>query len=508
MAPSLLNPFLRRLAFVALAIAASLRAELVLPAFLGDGAILQRGQPINLSGADQPGQRVTLVFAPGTFTAVTAADGRWQIALPPLTAGGPHTLVFTGSTTRTVADVLIGEVWLASGQSNMVWPVRDATEREALLAAADTRPAVRILTVPVRWADAPLADTDLGGAWTPAPAIRARPGDTSAVALAFALRLENALGVPVGVVVSAVNGSPIQSWFPREKMPGSPFARDGVSWERQRHDPGFCQTLEEFYRHRQARRDALVKKDPAPPREPVNPTYLPGASHHAMIAPLDHFPVAGILWYQGEANVTDGPRYATKLSALLAEWRAARARADLPLLLAKLAPYDYTRNPTAELPAFWAAQDDFVRTNQHTGAITVHDLVDDTANIHPPRKQEVGERFADLALRLVYQIKDTPPPPTLRSAALRGDEVVLSFDPPGLVLSTRDGAAPAEFGLAADTGDFVPVAARIEADTVSLTVPAGLRPARVRLGLVNTSRPNLTDDATRPVPAFTAPVAP
>lgn len=377
------------LAGALLAVAAPARAQLRLPSTFGSHMVLQQKTAVRFWGWAGPSEEVKVVasWAKEPLVAKTAATtARFEVLLPTPEAGGPHTLRVEGRSERLVLeDVMVGEVWFASGQSNMEWtPDSGIDDAAAAIAAAD-RPNLRFFTVPKSVAATPQVDGP--GHWsvsTPETMRRA-----SAVGYFFARRLDDALHLPVGVVNASWGGSPVETWM----------------------------------------RPELVQSDPVLAQEAAanNPTWspiLPGAAYHAMVAPWLGFPIAGAIWYQGEANVSHAGSYSTLLEKLILGWRADWGR-DFPFYFVQIAPYKYGEDEKA---ARLREQQQQTLRVPGTGMVVTGDITSDPADIHPKNKKDVGLRLANLALAGTYGMAGIPAKsPTYASHAVAKGRVVVSF---------------------------------------------------------------------------------
>jgi sialate O-acetylesterase len=456
-------------------VSAVVRAEVVLPRVFGHHMVLQRGKPLTVWGNAAVGEEVTVRFSERSARTYAGMDGRWQVVLPAFPASAvPADLVIQGTNTIVLQDILVGEVWLCSGQSNMEYTLRKNSKVSPELGEKyriDGRSPVEVLDAPrpaaIRWflvnrKTLPQPDSAHAG-WLPAtdPSVRT----FSAPAYFFAEELQRKLGVPVGVIASAVPGSRIEPWI-----------------------------------------DATVYRETFSVEEGD-----PGKFFTPMIRPLAPLSLAGILWYQGESNCFLGETdsYTRKLKTLISNWRTVWNDAALPFYFVQLAPYRYSAASgkvllTREsLPAFWEAQE-AVLTEPYIGMVTITDLIVDPGDLHPPFKWEIGRRLARLALSDTYQRKDeTDSGPVLRQAETRGQNLVLSFGKTGAGLASRDGKYLTGFELAGNDGVFVPVEADIISPTeIRVHTRTVKHPVSVRFGWDEVGQANLVNRAGRPARPF------
>lgn len=492
-------------------------AAVRLPHVFGDHMVLQRERPIPVWGWAEPGEKVAVrLAAAAPATATADAQGRWRVDLPAQPAGGPHPLVVKASNEITIQDVLIGEVWLCSGQSNMQWTL-DSADNAAQEIAAANHPQIRHLEVPRLPADTPTDDRDM--AWQECSPETA--GKFSAVAYFFGRHLHKELGVPIGLLNSSWGGTRIEPWTPLHGFdgidtlagiradvaaadPASPAYRSGVT--------AFLDAQSAWNR---AARDKLAQGQAVAPDAPAYPPSLmpltsrpsamqqPTALYNGMIHPLVPFGLRGAIWYQGESNHGEGMLYVDKTRALLQGWRKAWGRDDIPFYFVQIAPYHYDNEAPGILPQFWAAQTACLQI-AGTGMAVVSD-VGNTKDIHPRNKQEAGRRLALIALARDYGKKDVVySGPVFRNLEPRGSSVVVHFDHAQGGLATRDGKAPDWFEVAGDGTGWVKADARLDGEAVVLTAAGVQAPTRVRFAWHKLAEPNLVNRAGLPASAFRA----
>ncbi len=472
--------------------------------------VLQRGRPVPIWGWADPGEPVDVELAGESglvarAQATGAADGRWRVALPPLEAGGPFTLRVRGRNTLTVQDVLVGEVWLCSGQSNMEWELRDAIDGARHVAAAHD-PSLRLLLVPQDPAGRPRDDADL--AWQACEPETAE--GFSAVAYFFGRELRERLGVPVGLVDAAWGGTAIEPWTPPEgfaAVPSLAGLSEQVARAEGEYAAALAPRLDELDAWAAAAAAALADGTPVPPRpelpeHPLRSEKQPTGLWNGMVAPLRPFALAGALWYQGEQNIDDGALYHDKLVGLIEGWRRAWGQGDFPFYFVQIAPFRYETGPFA-LPELREAQRATLALPQTGMAVTTD--VGDLDDIHPRDKQTVGHRLALLARGRTYGeqgLVDSGPLPGALSAEDGGLRV--RFTSVGSGLQTRDGLPPDAFELAGADGVFVPARGRIDGASVLLSADAVPSPRAVRFGWHQESRPNLVNREGLPASPFRA----
>ncbi len=455
-----------------------------------DHMVLQRDQALPVWGTAKPGEAITVAFAGQVKTTTADAGGTWKVKLDPLPASsdGRELTVKSGSAESRVADVVVGDVWLCSGQSNMHFRMASVEDAAKEIAGMD-RPAVRFFTVAQRFGQQPLDEVE--GRWLPlTPATAA---ECSAVACYFGAALQAKLGVPVGLVVSSVGGTRIESWMRREtlaatgesaslvakwqEVPAGEFARIGAAYaefQRQRDQV-----------HPVAVREAKAQGKPVPP-PPVAPKLrchdAPSALHNGMIDPLQPFPIRGAIWYQGESNSGQPRPYEKLLPAMIADWRKVWGK-DLPFLFVQLASYRATH------PAFREAQQRIWQNTPHT-AMAVTTDVGDSANIHPVRKRPVGERLALAARAVAYGEPVEHSGPVFKEMKVAGNRAVVSFNHLGKGLTAK-GEELAGFTVAGKDGRFFPAKAVIEGDRIAVSSDKVPLPSAVRYNWAMNTEGNL-----------------
>ena len=449
-------------------------AALSLASPFSDHAVLQAGKPIPVWGTAEAGATVTVSLGGEAKTATADRDGRWRVDFGPRTASdAPQTLTATaGAETRTVEDVLVGEVWLCAGQSNMalqLWPgasVGQHAGRETdgyFDGMTVDEPAVRAFAVPQDWAVEPLVALRKPAEWR-----RFAPGaclDLSAVAFHYALALRRSLKVPVGVVVTAWGGTPAQSWTPDAEPNRALLAEAGQG----------------VRLHRQ-----------------------PRVLWNAMVAPLVPYGVRGMIWYQGEDNRGDGVGYADRLESLYAGWSRAFGLDPMPFYMAEIAPFDYRLWETDDLmyrTEVREGQHRFVKTKPNAACVSTVD-VGDQDSIHPDNKRTVALRLAANALNRTYGLKQLAcDGPELESWTVAGDVVTLVFR--NVKAWNMNGRDIMPFEIAAATGGFSPAGAKLTASNVIEVTSCFVdRPARLRYAWSWLQPGRLKNENGYPLPPF------
>lgn len=466
---------------------ATVQAEVRVANLFGDHMVLPREVPVPIWGWADAGESVTVEFGEQRQTAMSAADGTWKLTLDALPASAEsRELKIIGSKTPmpiVLADVLVGEVWLGSGQSNM------ATGAGPAAAEAGT-PLVRFATVESYYPGTRAADIKARCRWRAADENSAP--SCSGTALWFARRLQAELGVPIGVVVSAAGGSRAEHWTRREVLEQTVGP-----------DAYVAKILAEAKKF-QANPPSKLPATDRPAFIVGTPEWVDarlGGRFNGMIAPLAPFPFRGVAWYQGEDNAGDHAAYAALLSAMIADWRATWNR-PLPFLLVQLPSYLHQRQPQGTT---WAAmrevQERIARDVPHCGlAVTLDN--NDPEELHPKNKRTVGERLAAVALRNVYGRETIPVSPAFESMTISGSEARLLFRDVGDGLVSHSGDELMGFAIAGADGRFVAAKARLDGNEVIVSAEAVPSPTAVRYDWVNAPAVSLFNRAGMPVAPF------
>lgn len=491
-----------------------LAAEISLAPLFQDGAVLQRDMPVPVWGRANPGSKVTVGFAGQKETTTADSGGAWMISLRPMTAsreGREMTVSATDQANAIIKEIWVGEIWLASGQSNMQWSVAQARKEDQDEAAAGPVPGLRLFQVPRTLS--PVRQESVDAKWSDATPESAR--SFSAVGYFFGKILAKELNVPIGIIHSSWGGSRIEPWWAEEGLEG--ISELGELRKRrlerspgfQPFDTAFAGYLDATERWLESTRKAM-KLGLVRPEAPKAPEMLKlghnqeTGTYQAMIHPLVPYALRGMLWYQGESNNGEGMQYTAKMRALIAGWRKQFRVAEAPFLFVQLAPYQYGANLADHaLPEIWAAQQAAL-TIPHTGMAVTNDI-GAPANIHPGNKSEVARRLSLWALADTYGRKDlVKSGPLFTDAVFRDGRVQVKFDHTGSGLKTRDGKTPSHFEIAGDDGNFRPAVAEISADGTSLSllsqeVPD---PKQARFAWSQVAEPNLMNAEGLPAGAF------
>jgi sialate O-acetylesterase len=493
------------LATICLSGAAAL-AEVHPHGLFSDNMVLQQGAPISVWGTAKPGEKVTVKLAQKEASATTDDKGKWSVKLEAMKPGEPLTMTIVGENTITFNNVVIGEVWIASGQSNMQFAVKQAGHSAEEIAAANY-PNLRLFSVPRVVASKP--QDDVAGKWeicTPETV-----GDFSAVGYFFGRDLQKALNVPVGIIHASWGGTPAEAWASMRVLEGDPTFKpildrwaQAIANYRKALDAQ-VKDLQKWVADSDAA-DAAGKpiatpKIQLPPDPRLNP-HRPSVLYNAMIHPLLPYAVKGAIWYQGESNAGEAFVYRKLFPAMIRNWRTDWKLGDFPFLFVQLAPFRKTVDQPGE--SDWAelreAQLLTMLTVPNTAMAVITDVGEEN-NIHPKAKQPVGARLALAARALGYGEKIEYSGPIYKAMKREGNKIVISFDHLGGGLVAKDGPLKG-FAIAGADKKFVNATAEIVGDTVVVSSPEVAQPVAVRYGWANYPVVNLWNKAGLPASPF------
>lgn len=443
-------------------LAATSHADVRLPKVFGDHMVLQRNAQVAVWGWADAGEQVTVTLGSASATTQAGGDGKWQVRIATPDAGGPLELVVKGKNELKVTDVLIGEVWICSGQSNMEWSVA-ASQNAAEEAKNGEHPRIRMITVAKIPAEHPASD--IMGQWQ-AASPQTVP-QFSAVGYFFARHLEQELNVPIGMINTSWGGTICEAWTSREAL--------------------------------QADADFKPLLDRASPFKAGQPNQA-AALYNGMIHPLVPFGIRGAIWYQGESNVGRAVQYRKLFPAMIADWRQRFGQGDFPFLYVQLAPFKYGQDPRL-LAEQWESQ--FKTLGVPNTGMAVTTDIGDVKDIHPRNKQDVGKRLALWALAKTYgKAELVYSGPLYDSQVREGSKVRIKFQHVGGGLIARDGKPLTHFQVAGEDQQFVEATATIEQDTVVVSSDKVAQPVAVRFAWDQMAEPNLANKEGLPASPF------
>ncbi|MCY2965558.1 MAG: sialate O-acetylesterase [Planctomycetota bacterium] len=489
-------------AVVALAFPLSAHANVTLRAIIGDHMVLQADKALPIWGWAEPGEEVVVTLGEDTLATKANEKGEWRVKLPARKPSrNPLQMTVAGRNTLKLTDILVGEVWLGSGQSNMAWPVDISTNSKEELAQAKL-PEIRLFFTPVATSGTPVSR--IASQWIVCNPDTAR--GFSAVLFFFGRELHRELNLPVGLIATSVGGTPIEPWIAPEGFDMIPeleaerkFYRDSLtSYAKARVD--HLTAVQKWVSIATPLHEA-GKEFPDPPVAPGHPLNGFGTAtglYNAMVHPLVPFAIRGVIWYQGESNRGRGMHYHNLQRGLIGGWRKIWNQGDFPFLFVQLAPYRYDDNVTL-LPEIWEAQTAGLKLSNTGMAVTTD--ISTINDIHPPNKLDVGKRLALWALAKTYDKNVVYSGPLMESFQVDGDAIRVKFQH-SAGLKSRDGKPLTWFSVAGEDKKFVAATATIEGDAVVVRADGVAKPVAVRFGWNQIAEPNLVNAAGLPASPF------
>jgi len=478
-------------------------ADVTLAPPFADHAVLQRDKEVPVWGTADPAEKIKVTFKGKTLETTADAGGKWLVKLAPLAASGePAELVVAGKNTLTIRDVVVGDVWFCSGQSNMAFPVSQGRDAAAETAAGNF-PLVREFKVGSKVSDVP-ADVATGQWQVASPAT---VGEFTAVGYFFARDLSQEMKVPVGLMNASRGGTYIESWLsPLSLEKDAAGAGAKKRWQK---------TLEAFPKNREAfaatlaawksrSAEAAAKGEPFTEREPKRPAGpgdkdTAGGLFNGMVHPLVPYAVRGFLWYQGEANTPRAREYSGLFNSLIVRWRESFGQGDLPFYWVQLPNYENSGVDNTERAELRAAQASALALPATGQAVTID--IGEVKDNHPKNKQEVGRRLALIAKAKTYQKAVEYSGPQFVRAERDGNAMRLHFENPGGGLEAKVQPMK-DFQIAGADKKFVPAEAEISGDTVVVKSAAVPEPAFVRYAWRNAPEASLFNKAGLPAAPF------
>ncbi len=487
--------------------ASIVKADVKPNSLFGPNGVLQQGVEVPVWGTASIGEKVVVEFA-GQKMQTVSTDGKWIVKLKPLKANStPQEMVITGNNKVSIANILIGEVWLCSGQSNMGFPLRSIVpingypSLDKVLEDAVNYPLVRQFSIKViKSTSTPAKIDDVNGKWNVCDPNTAK--DFSAVAYFFGRDLFKKLQVPIGLINSSYGGTAIENWISKETLDSFPELNSiMVNYEKAMNQ--FPAKLKDFenaanQKYKVDSALAVQNKSGMPKRAtpPMSPAERGGPSglYNTMISPLIPYAFKGCLWYQGEANGSRGMQYRTLLPALINNWRTQWGMGDFPFVFIQIPGWKghYPELREAQLLTW---------KNIKNTAMTVITDCDDSLDVHPGNKQPVGERALLQASALAYGGKAEYSGPVYESMKVEGDRVILSFTHLGSGLMVK-GNELKDFVIAGEDQKFVPAKAEIKGKQVIVSAVGITNPKAVRMGWRLSPQVNLYNKEGLCAPAF------
>jgi sialate O-acetylesterase len=479
------------------------RSQVKVPQLFSSHMVLQRDMPIHIWGEAAPGEQVTVSLQKAIGSATADRTGRWSVNLAPRSAGGPYVLIVRASNVLQFDDVFIGDIWLASGQSNMEIPlkgydVNTPIKDSAKEIANANHPQIRLLLVQHDASDLPLNDPKTPGWSVCDPESIA---NFSAVAYFFGRALQQKEQVPIGLIDASWGGSPAEAWTSLDTLSSDASLMPVFANRAIRMNGESTRQHLELTTTQSASQGKPLSA--ASESHPAQISWQPAALYNAMIAPFTLLPIRGVIWYQGESNSSPRmvPLYSRLFPALIQDWRTRWHQADLPFLFVQLSAYG--GSPIDEWGMLRQAQFDTLHLANTGMAVTID--IGNEHNVHPADKQDVGERLALLARSVAYKENLVSSGPLFRYAYPEGGTMHVTFDN-AIGLTSR--SSPESFEIAGTDGIFIPATAMIEGDRVVVSSPLVPEPRYVRYGWANYPQPdhapNLYNAAGLPAAPFTS----
>jgi sialate O-acetylesterase len=467
-------------------------ADVSLPSLFSDHMVLQRDKHNYVWGWADANEQITVTFNGTMKSTNTLENGTWLVQLPPSPLGDPQTMTVQGNNTITISDILVGDVWVCSGQSNMGWPVSRSDDADAEIANANY-PDLRYFHVPLKVALT--KQSDVSGKW-----VHTTPevvGNFSAVAYFFGRDLHWDLNVPIGLIGTAWGGTAIESWMSQSATEFSPtFNELNQDWMPDIKSQG--DVLVKYY-------DRDVNPRPERPkakRGVGGAPNVPSFTYNAMLAPLWRYGIKGALWYQGESNAGRAYQYRDLMKTMITDWRAQFGQGDFPFFIVQLANYMAKvekpgRSEWAELREAQLMATEL----PNVGMATIIDI-GDADDIHPTNKQDVGHRLAQSALKIAYEQRIAPSGPTYKNHIARKGRITLYFDNLGGGLMTPDNQALTGFAVAGEDEKFYWAEAEIKGKRIVVRSDKVPHPIAVRYGWADNPDCNLYNKAGLPASPF------
>jgi len=443
-------------------------ADITLPKIFSDHMVLQRGDVIQIWGNADGEESLDVKLGNKSVTVTVGNEGTWKASIPSPSEAGPFDLEIVGKSSKLVlSDVLLGEVWLCSGQSNMNWPLKNSKEgAEEIKASSNDK--IRLFKVPQHSVDKRLLDIEKTANWESCNEKTSE--NFSAVAYHFGKRLQQELDCPIGLIQSAWGGTPVESWTPRADLEND-------------------KTLAPLLKHWDER-----ASDAQNPHRPAN-------LFNGMISPILPFKIRGAIWYQGESNVGRGYQYSKLFPILINSWRQKFNDNNMPFIFVGLAPFRYQRSEPFDLPEVWDAQ--FKALEMKSVGMAVTTDIGNVKDIHPRNKTMVGKRLSLWALANVYGKKDLVlSGPIYNSHKVEGNKIRILFSNVGGGLVSRDGKPISDFTISGSDEKFFPAKAVIEGDALVVSADEVVDPVAVRFAWTDTATPNFFNKEGLPAAPF------
>ncbi|MHB1936687.1 MAG: sialate O-acetylesterase [Acidobacteriaceae bacterium] len=478
------------------------RAEARLPSIFADHMVVQRRLPVHVWGMATANETVSVTFRGESQRTTADSLGRWSVYLKPGEAGGPFSMDVRAANTIALQDVLVGDVWVASGQSNMEFPMAEGMNRgvnnEKAEIAAANYPQIRLLDIEPKSSDYPLTDAAIRRAWT--VCTPASVAQFSAVGYLFARDLQQHQNVPIGVIDDTWGGTVAEAWTSLDALSANAFLMPVFAWRAKLMD-ALSTTLLQQKREQQEIEAAKAASKPIPefPWHPDPDSWKPAGLYNAMIAPLTPFAIKGVIWYQGESNGDQEavPIYGALFKTMIQDWRNDWAQGPFPFLFVQLPNW----NPGLTWPELREQQTEALSLKNTGMAVTID--VGDPDNIHPKDKQDVAARLALAARAIAYGEQIEYAGPMFRQVTVEGRSLRVWFSHTGSGLISKNGTLRG-FEVAGADQKYFPAQAAIDGETVLVSSASVAVPVTVRYGWAANPDCNLYNGANLPASPFQA----
>lgn len=469
---------------------------LSLPAIYGDNMVIQRDEPFTICGTADAGEKVTVRLDKQKKRTTAASNGKWSITLKPLKADGKsHTLTVEGKEKKiTLNNIVVGEVWLCSGQSNMAFMVKESSHKEKSLEGCDKRNIrlynmkPRVYTDNIEWSEADLKELNEHNYYLPTlwqQADKESTSNFSAVAYHFGAMLADSLGVPVGLICNAIGGAPAEAFIDRKTLEWHPQLVD-ILYNWREND-----MIQDWCRGRASQN--IKKSSNTLQRHPYEPTYL----YETGIVPIASYPIKGVIWYQGESNAHNVELHEVIFPTLVKSWRETWSKENMPFYFVQLSSIE-----RPSWPHFRDSQRRLAKSIDNCFFAVSSDK-GDKWDVHPKEKQPIGERLARQALHNTYGMNHiTPCGPTIEKAERKGNSIILSFTH-AQGMTSSDGEALRTFEVAGEKGIYHPAEkVEIKGNTIKVRSCEVKIPCRVRYGWQPHTTANLVNSEGLPASTF------
>ena len=495
-------------------IAYNQQSDIRLPKIFSDHMVLQRGTNIPVWGWADPGEHIIAKLGNHSAEAVTSTDGIWKLFMGPLEAGGPFELIISGKNIITIKNVLIGEVWVCSGQSNMEMPVGNvATWYSGVLnyndeIAAANYPEIRLFKEGRIVSDKPQDDCE--GRWSQCGPESVT--DFSAVAYFFGRKLHKELGVPIGIIDASNGGTNIDAWMSKAVLESDPDFKPVLDDFRQQMDdyPKLLKVYEQrMAQHKKEVEEAKAAGKTVPWREPMPPAgpgdrNTPSGLYNGMISPLMHMRIAGVIWYQGENNTGDPHLYEKLFPSLIKNWRQNWGQGGFPFYYVQLAGFNTNQTWWGGGGKNWVLlREAQLKTLSvpNTGMAVASDI-GDANDTHMKNKQEIGRRLALWALAKTYNYNISCSGPSYKSMEIKGSRIILHFDYTDSGLAARDSSMLRGFTISGADKNYHDAVAVIRGDIIEVSSGEVTKPIAVRYSWKDYSDSNLCNKEGLPASQF------